>query len=171
MWEDPANSGGGKWVLTMKSNPTLLDRSWSWLVFALVGEELDDAGAAAPGSSNPGNNDTDEICGAVVSLRSKVDRIQVWTRSKDVERVNKIGKRLIKLLDVSEKDGIGLDFQVCCYIPLFFSMMLLIKRLILSSSSIKMNARHRQSIFRFSQRSPPAASVTPLRVFPIRAAV
>ncbi|GJJ10567.1 hypothetical protein Clacol_004794 [Clathrus columnatus] len=103
MWEDPANSNGGKWVLTMKSNPQLLDRCWSWLVFALVGEELDDAQGQG--------NDTDEICGAVVSLRSKVDRIQVWTRSKDVERVNRIGKRLIKLLDVSEKDGIGLDFQ------------------------------------------------------------
>lgn len=100
MWEDPANASGGKWVLTMKSTPQLLDRCWTWLVCALVGEELDDA------------QDTDEICGAVVSLRSKVDRIQVWTRSKDVERVNKIGKRLIKLLDVDEKDGIGLDFQV-----------------------------------------------------------
>ena len=65
---------------------------------ALVGEELEDG---------------DEICGAVVSLRTKVDRIQVWTRSKDdVERLNGIGKRLVKLLDVSEADGIGLEFQV-----------------------------------------------------------
>ena len=65
---------------------------------ALVGEELDEG---------------DEICGAVVSLRSKVDRIQVWTRSKDdVEKVNGIGRKLVKLLDVSEADGIGLEFQV-----------------------------------------------------------
>jgi len=64
---------------------------------ALVGEELEEG---------------DEICGAVVSLRSKVDRIQVWTRSKeDVERLNGIGKKLVKLLDVSEADGIGLEFQ------------------------------------------------------------
>ena len=98
MWEDDANANGGKWVLTMKNNPTLLDRSWSWLAMALVGEELEDG---------------DEICGAVVSLRTKVDRIQVWTRSKDdVERLNGIGKRLVKLLDVSEADGIGLEFQV-----------------------------------------------------------
>lgn len=56
--------------------------------------------------------DTDLICGAVVSLRSKVDRIQIWTRSKtDVERLNSIGKRLVKLLDVSEADNIGLEFQ------------------------------------------------------------
>jgi len=97
MWEDEANANGGKWVLTMKNNPTLLDRCWSWLAMALVGEELEDG---------------DEICGAVVSLRSKVDRIQVWTRSKDdVERLNSIGKKLVKLLDVSEADSIGLEFQ------------------------------------------------------------
>ncbi|KAJ6583196.1 translation initiation factor eIF 4e-like domain-containing protein [Mycena sp. CBHHK59/15] len=98
MWEDPANANGGKWVLTMKNNPALLDRCWNWLAMALVGEELEEG--------------HDLICGAVVSLRSKVDRIQVWTRSKDdVERLNAIGKKLVKLLDVSEADGIGLEFQ------------------------------------------------------------
>jgi len=97
MWEDEANANGGKWVLTMKNNPGLLDQCWQWLTMALVGEELDEG---------------DEICGAVVSLRSKVDRIQVWTRSKDdVEKVNGIGRKLVKLLDVSEADGIGLEFQ------------------------------------------------------------
>ncbi|KAJ3573414.1 hypothetical protein NP233_g2451 [Leucocoprinus birnbaumii] len=97
MWEDPANANGGKWVLTMKNNPELLDRSWTWLAMALVGEELDDG---------------DEICGAVVSLRTKVDRIQLWTRSKDdVEKLNRIGKKMVKLLDVSESDQIGLEFQ------------------------------------------------------------
>ncbi|KAJ7638318.1 translation initiation factor eIF 4e-like domain-containing protein [Roridomyces roridus] len=98
MWEDEANANGGKWVLTMKNNPALLDRCWNWLAMALVGEELEEG--------------HDIICGAVVSLRSKVDRIQVWTRSKDdVERLNAIGKKLVKLLDVSEADGIGLEFQ------------------------------------------------------------
>ncbi|GBE89137.1 translation initiation factor eIF 4e-like domain-containing protein [Sparassis latifolia] len=97
MWEDPANADGGKWVLTMKNNPQLLDRCWSWLAMALVGEDLDEG---------------DEICGAVVSLRSKVDRIQLWTRTKDdVEKVNSIGRKMVKLLDVSEVDGIGLEFQ------------------------------------------------------------
>ncbi|KAI0302804.1 translation initiation factor eIF 4e-like domain-containing protein [Multifurca ochricompacta] len=97
MWEDEANANGGKWVLTMKNNPVLLDQCWQWLTMALVGEELDEG---------------DEICGAVVSLRSKVDRIQLWTRSKDdVEKVNGIGRKLVKLLDVSEADSIGLEFQ------------------------------------------------------------
>jgi len=98
MWEDDANANGGKWVLTMKNNPQLLDRCWNWLAMALVGEDLDEG---------------DEICGAVVSLRSKVDRIQLWTRSKDdVEKINGIGRKMVKLLDVSEADSIGLEFQV-----------------------------------------------------------
>ncbi|KAI0360378.1 translation initiation factor eIF4e [Trametes cingulata] len=97
MWEDEANANGGKWVLTMKNNPQLLDRCWSWLAMALVGEDLDEG---------------DEICGAVVSLRSKVDRIQLWTRSKeDVEKINGIARKMVKLLDISEADGIGLEFQ------------------------------------------------------------
>jgi translation initiation factor 4E len=115
MWEDEANANGGKWVLTMKNNPALLDQCWQWLTMALVGEELDEG---------------DEICGAVVSLRSKVDRIQLWTRSKDdVEKVNGIGRKFVKLLDVSEADGIGLEFQVSVLSPwnapnlsLFFSL-------------------------------------------------
>ncbi|KAJ3899906.1 hypothetical protein F5879DRAFT_974998, partial [Lentinula edodes] len=67
--------------------PELLDRCWGWLCMALVGEELEEGG--------------DEICGAVVSLRAK----------DDVEKLNAIGKKLVKLLDVGEQDGIGLEFQ------------------------------------------------------------
>ncbi|KAJ3863453.1 translation initiation factor eIF4e [Lentinula novae-zelandiae] len=86
MWEDPANASGGKWMLTMRNNPELLDRCWGWLCMALVGEELEEGG--------------DEICGAF------------WTRRKDdVEKLNAIGKKLVKLLDVGEQDGIGLEFQ------------------------------------------------------------
>jgi len=88
---------GGKWVITMKSNPELLDRCWSWLSMALVGEQIDER---------------DEVCGAVVSVRHKIDRIQVWTRSKDnVETLNTIGKKLYKLLDLSNEPTIGLEFQ------------------------------------------------------------
>ncbi|KAG9125949.1 hypothetical protein FRC07_005476 [Ceratobasidium sp. 392] len=98
MWEDPANANGGKWVITMRNNPVLLDRCWSWLAMGLVGQELDDK---------------DEIiCGAVVSLRSKIDRIQLWIRQKDdVERVNAVGKRLVKLLDLEKEPGVQLEFQ------------------------------------------------------------
>ena len=53
----------------------------------------------------------DEICGAFVILRTKMDRIQLW--KDDMDRLNAIGK---KLLDISEADSIGLDLQVFCFL-------------------------------------------------------
>ncbi|KAG9307253.1 hypothetical protein G9A89_017081 [Geosiphon pyriformis] len=119
MWEDPANANGGKWVISMR-NPQLLDRCWSWLVYSLVGEELDE---------------NDDICGAgmssnvilyiplkllninkfflkVMSRRTRGDRIAVWVRDKDnVAIINGIGMRLLKILDLQYEKGIGMDFQ------------------------------------------------------------
>lgn len=52
-------------------------------------------------------------CVPVVSVRHKIDRIQVWTRSKDnVEVLNSIAKKLDKLLDLGNEPTIGLEFQV-----------------------------------------------------------
>ena len=71
---------------------------------ALVGEELDEK---------------NEVCGAVVSLRAKIDRIQLWTRGKDdVESINNLGRKLVKLLDVGEEQGVGLEFQVRIRVPI-----------------------------------------------------
>jgi translation initiation factor 4E len=100
MWEDPANAKGGKWVLTFDrkiSNPALVDRSWIWLVLALIGEELDV---------------DDEVTGAVVSTRPKFDRIALWVRGKhDVKRVNEMGRKLIDLLQVESEPGVALEFS------------------------------------------------------------
>ncbi|KAF9435575.1 hypothetical protein BGZ76_005967 [Entomortierella beljakovae] len=98
MWEDPANANGGRWIVTLlNKNPELLDRCWMELAYALVGEQLD-AG--------------DDICGAVLSRRTKADRLAVWVRDKDnVAAINGIGKRLIQMLDLS-KERISLEFQI-----------------------------------------------------------
>ncbi|KAF8975509.1 hypothetical protein BGZ46_009069 [Entomortierella lignicola] len=98
MWEDPANANGGRWIVTLlNKNPDLLDRCWIELAYALVGEQLD-AG--------------DDICGAVLSRRTKADRLAVWVRDKDnIEAINGIGKRLIQMLDLT-KEKISLEFQI-----------------------------------------------------------
>ncbi|KAF8936768.1 hypothetical protein BGZ47_009331 [Haplosporangium gracile] len=98
MWEDPANASGGRWIVTLLTkNPELLDRCWMELAYALVGEQLDLG---------------DDICGAVLSRRTKADRLAVWVRDKDnVEAINGIGKRLIKFLDLA-KEKISLEFQI-----------------------------------------------------------
>lgn len=97
MWEDPANAQGGKWVLTLRgSNTALLDRSWMWLVLALIGEDMDEA---------------DEVTGAVVSLRAKGDRISLWIRDRDdVNKVNRIGRTFVSLLNVEKEAGMSLEF-------------------------------------------------------------
>lgn len=98
MWEDPANAMGGKWVLTLRgANTALVDRSWMWLVFALIGEDLDEA---------------DDVTGAVISSRSKGDRITLWIRSmSDVTKVNRIGKRFVSLLDLEKEPGVSMEFS------------------------------------------------------------
>ncbi|KAI9238869.1 MAG: translation initiation factor eIF 4e-like domain-containing protein [Podila humilis] len=98
VWEDPANANGGRWILTLQSkNSDLLDRCWMELAYALVGEQLDA---------------NDDICGAVLSRRTKADRLAVWVRDREnVTAINGIGKRLIKILDLS-KERISLEFQV-----------------------------------------------------------
>lgn len=107
LWEDPANSAGGRWVLTWRDRgqtagsragqEALLDRSWMWLVLALIGETLDD---------------DDTVTGAVCSLRSKGNRITVWTRKKDPAVTNKLGKKLLDMLELQDEPCIQMDFSV-----------------------------------------------------------
>ncbi len=101
MWEDRRNAQGGKWTLTFKANqnPALLDRSWMWLVLALIGEELDP---------------DDLLTGAVCSLRPKGDRLSLWTRTRsgaDAPRLNALARRLLALLDLEAEPGIVLEFN------------------------------------------------------------
>jgi len=85
MWEDSANSKGGKWVFTFKDK-SMLDSCWENVVLGLVGETLDEE---------------NEICGAVISRRKVGDRIAVWTKTKDNEgAILSIGQKLKAMLGV-----------------------------------------------------------------------
>jgi hypothetical protein len=85
MWEDSANSKGGKWVLTFKDK-NLLDACWENVVLGLVGETLDVE---------------NEITGAVMSRRKAGDRIAIWNKSKDNETaIMGVGRKLKALLGV-----------------------------------------------------------------------
>jgi len=65
MWEDEANVKGGRWVITLtKSNKTDLDRFWLDTMLILIGESCDYA---------------HELCGAVVNIRLKNNKISIWT--------------------------------------------------------------------------------------------
>lgn len=97
MWEDPRNAKGGKWTITFRlRNPALVDRSWLWLVLGLIGEQLDEK---------------DETCGAVCSIRPRGNRIALWVRDRDdVEKVNRIGRKLVSLLELEKEPGVAMEF-------------------------------------------------------------
>mmetsp|Transcript_15600 Transcript_15600/g.60979 ORF Transcript_15600/g.60979 Transcript_15600/m.60979 type:complete len:223 (+) Transcript_15600:350-1018(+) len=79
-WEDEANKRGGKWIVQFPSKQRKdLDKRWLWCVLALVGENLDD--------------DNDEVCGAVVSIRRSQDKIAIWTKDKTKEGTLAIGRK------------------------------------------------------------------------------
>lgn len=65
MWEDEANVRGGRWVITLnKSNKSDLDNFWLDTLLVLIGESCE--------YSN-------ELCGAVVNIRGKNNKISIWT--------------------------------------------------------------------------------------------
>lgn len=64
VWEDKENRKGGKWIVRLKKG--VADRYWEDLLLAMVGDQFAEAG--------------EEVCGAVLSVRSGEDVLSVWTR-------------------------------------------------------------------------------------------
>ena len=64
VWEDEANKRGGKWIIRLKKG--VADRYWEDLLLAIVGDQFMEAG--------------EEVCGAVLSVRSGEDVLSVWTK-------------------------------------------------------------------------------------------
>jgi len=73
MWEDSNNCKGGKWTYNEKRDKGMssscVDKLWVYSMMSLVGETYPDS---------------DQICGAVCSLRQKQDRVAVWTKDANV---------------------------------------------------------------------------------------
>ncbi|CAG2179542.1 unnamed protein product [Oppiella nova] len=86
MWEDSHNILGGKWSLEFpksahKQTDPRLDEVWLEVLLCLIGEGFNEFGQ--------------EICGAVVNIRSKGDRISVWTADANKSVANlRIGEIL-----------------------------------------------------------------------------
>ncbi|BCR89526.1 eukaryotic translation initiation factor 4E [Aspergillus chevalieri] len=81
VWEDDANKKGGKWIVRLKKG--VADRYWEDLLLAIVGDQFAEA--------------ADEVCGAVLSVRSGEDVLSVWTRI-DGGRNIKIRETIKRLL-------------------------------------------------------------------------
>ncbi|EME81636.1 uncharacterized protein MYCFIDRAFT_78904 [Pseudocercospora fijiensis CIRAD86] len=83
VWEDDSNKKGGKWTMRLKKG--VADRYWEELFMALIGDQFMEAG--------------EEVCGAVVSVRSGEDVISVWTKN-DGGRNVKIRETIKRVLSL-----------------------------------------------------------------------
>ncbi|KAH8380533.1 hypothetical protein KR009_011211 [Drosophila setifemur] len=85
MWEDNANKYGGRWVINMGRGSKLeLDKLWLDVLLILIGEAFEH---------------TEEVCGAVINLRGKSNKISIWTANGHNEpAVMEIGIKLRDLL-------------------------------------------------------------------------
>ncbi|XP_036818878.1 eukaryotic translation initiation factor 4E isoform X2 [Oncorhynchus mykiss] len=96
MWEDERNKRGGRWLITLSKQQRRqdLDRFWLETLLCLVGETFDDY--------------SDEVCGAVVNIRSKGDKIAIWTADFDNrEAITHIGRVYKERLGIPMKMTIG----------------------------------------------------------------
>jgi len=94
MWEDPSNVNGGRWLVIASSyvvfrfklinyfcvqvdkqkRQNKLDQYWLEVMMAVIGEQFEELG--------------DHICGAVVNIRQKGDKVALWTRDAQADEVN-----------------------------------------------------------------------------------
>lgn len=93
-WEDPACEHGGKWTAMLsKNNAQLLDSNWLHAVLACIGEQFDDG---------------DEVCGVVVNIRPKSNRISIWTKTASNEAAQvAIGKQLKEIFGIPDNVRMG----------------------------------------------------------------
>uniref|UniRef100_A0A803MDJ0 eIF-4F 25 kDa subunit n=1 Tax=Chenopodium quinoa TaxID=63459 RepID=A0A803MDJ0_CHEQI len=88
-WEDPICANGGKWTVTFPRGKS--DTSWLYTLLAMIGEQFDHG---------------DEICGAVVNVRARQDKISIWTKNAANESAQlSIGKQWKMFLDYNETMG------------------------------------------------------------------
>ncbi|CAK7350320.1 unnamed protein product [Dovyalis caffra] len=88
-WEDPVCVNGGKWTVIFPKGKS--DTSWLNTLLAMIGEQFDHG---------------DEICGAVVSVRAKQDKIALWTKNASNEAAQlSIGKQWKEFLDYNGPMG------------------------------------------------------------------
>lgn len=79
VWEDEENKRGGKWIMRLKKG--VADRYWEDLLLAMIGDQFAEA--------------SEEVCGAVVSVRSGEDVFSIWTKND--------GGRNVKIRDTIKR--------------------------------------------------------------------
>eukprot|EP00898_Chlorokybus_atmophyticus_P002020 jgi/Chlat1/2819/Chrsp187S02965 len=92
-WEDKKCEQGGTWTAQMGRDKGALDASWLNFVLAMVGEQFADG---------------EEVCGGVVSVRARQDRIEFWTKTASNEAMQlKLGSQLKEFMGLDHSSRMG----------------------------------------------------------------
>jgi len=92
-WEDPVNKHGGKWIIQYAPKEPGQDDHWVYTLLAMIGEEFEDS---------------DDICGAVFSPRTKQNKLALWTRdARKKDAAVRTGKAWKEALGLGPKFQIG----------------------------------------------------------------
>ncbi|XP_020621700.1 eukaryotic translation initiation factor 4E-1A-like [Orbicella faveolata] len=96
MWEDDRNRQGGRWLVNTQKNfrQQELDRLWVETMMLLIGEMFGDFSTS--------------VCGAVVQIRTKGDKLAIWTNNAADKEANlSIGRKFKERLNLPPKLVIG----------------------------------------------------------------
>jgi len=84
VWEDPMNIDGGKWIVRLRKG--VADRLWEDLVLGTIGDQFEES---------------DAVCGCVLSVRVQEDILSVWHRDeKDTVAKNRIKETIRRCLNL-----------------------------------------------------------------------
>uniref|UniRef100_A0A0A9X0Y9 eIF-4F 25 kDa subunit n=1 Tax=Lygus hesperus TaxID=30085 RepID=A0A0A9X0Y9_LYGHE len=97
MWEDDANKLGGRWLISLekRQRETDLDNCWLEIMLCMIGESFED--------------NADEVNGATVNVRPKMDKIGLWTADADKSKADvtmAIGRKIKDRLSLSNRQQI-----------------------------------------------------------------
>nr|XP_057910295.1 eukaryotic translation initiation factor 4E family member 1c isoform X2 [Doryrhamphus excisus]XP_057910304.1 eukaryotic translation initiation factor 4E family member 1c isoform X2 [Doryrhamphus excisus]XP_057910314.1 eukaryotic translation initiation factor 4E family member 1c isoform X2 [Doryrhamphus excisus] len=96
MWEDDRNKLGGRWLITLNKQQRHndLDRYWMETLLCLVGESFNEA--------------SEDVCGAVVNIRHKGDKLAIWTSNcQNRDAIMTIGQLYKDCLKIPIKAMLG----------------------------------------------------------------
>ncbi|XP_017967049.1 eukaryotic translation initiation factor 4E type 2 isoform X1 [Drosophila navojoa] len=123
MWEDPANSKGGQWVIRLRKNK--IERAWENVCMAMLGEQF------LVG---------DEICGIVLQTKYPEDSLSVWNRTAtDMTSTTRIRDTLRRILNIPLTTA--MEYKIHCDSLKYVSMPHSRCRM-LNSSLYNRNFRH-----------------------------
>ena len=99
-WEDSQNSNGGKWVYQFKDHKAPIDDIWLNVLLGVIGGTMD-----TTQDPDVGINDQ-EINGVFVNVRKAGIRFNIWTKSKNLEKLKPIGLRFKSLIKINQNDEV-----------------------------------------------------------------